>query len=81
MSDKLRAYFYLHFCVFIWGFTAILGKLITLKAVPLVWWRVLIASSVLALLIPRVQWKMLTRTAFIQMTGIGALVALHWLCF
>jgi hypothetical protein len=35
MSDKLRAYFYLHFCVFIWGFTAILGKLISLKAVPL----------------------------------------------
>ncbi|MFM8373697.1 MAG: DMT family transporter [Bacteroidota bacterium] len=81
MSDKLRAYFYLHFCVFIWGFTAILGKLITLKAVPLVWWRVLIASSVLAVFIPRAQWKLLTRTAFFQMTGIGVLVALHWLCF
>ncbi|MFM7153502.1 MAG: DMT family transporter [Bacteroidota bacterium] len=81
MSDKLRAYFYLHFCVFIWGFTAILGKLITLKAVPLVWWRVLIASSVLAVFIPRAQWKLLTRSAFLQMTGIGVLVALHWLCF
>ncbi|MCE2821884.1 MAG: DMT family transporter [Saprospiraceae bacterium] len=81
MSDKLRAYFYLHFCVFIWGFTAILGKLITLTAVPLVWWRVLIASSVLAVFIPRAQWKMVTRTAFFQMSGIGVLVALHWLCF
>jgi hypothetical protein len=33
----------LHFTVFIWGFTSILGALITVSAVQLVWYRVLIA--------------------------------------
>ena len=55
MTEKLRAYLYLHFCVFLAGFTAILGKLISLNAVPLVWWRVLLASSTLALIIPKKQ--------------------------
>jgi len=34
----------LHFTVFIWGFTSILGKLITIGAVQLVWYRVVIAA-------------------------------------
>jgi drug/metabolite transporter (DMT)-like permease len=81
MNDKLRAYLYLHFCVFIWGFTAILGKLISLKAVPLVWWRVLLCSVTLILLIPRRQFRGLSRARFAQLFGIGALVGIHWLCF
>jgi len=81
MTDKLRAYFYLHFCVFLWGFTAILGKLISLKAVPLVWWRVLLATSFLLLLIPKKQWSGLNRSVFQRLFVIGLLVGLHWLCF
>jgi drug/metabolite transporter (DMT)-like permease len=81
MTDKLRAYFYLHFCVFIWGFTAILGKLISLKAVPLVWWRVLLATVSLLFLIPKKQWEGLTRSIFPRLFAIGLLVGLHWLCF
>ena len=66
----------------LWGFTAILGKLITLPALPLVWWRMLIVVAALALL-PRV-WRgvrampLRARWAY---AGIGALVALHWLTF
>jgi drug/metabolite transporter (DMT)-like permease len=81
MTEKLRAYLYLHFCVFLAGFTAILGKLISLNAVPLVWWRVLLASSTLALIIPKKQWLGLSRSVFLQLFGIGSLVGLHWLCF
>lgn len=81
MTDKLRAYLYLHFCVFIWGFTAILGKLITLKAIPLVWWRVLLASTTLLIFIPKKQWQGLSRAAIPKLFGIGILVGLHWLCF
>ncbi|MBL7828316.1 MAG: EamA family transporter [Saprospiraceae bacterium] len=81
MSDKLRAYLYLHFCVFIWGFTAILGKLISLKTVPLVWWRVLLASGTLLLLIPPKQWTRLSKSLLLRLSGIGFLVAIHWLCF
>lgn len=81
MSDKLRAYLYLHFCVLIWGFTAILGKLITLKAVPLVWWRVFLCCATLILLIPRRQFAGISRKTYAQMFGIGILVGIHWLCF
>lgn len=81
MNDKLRAYFALHFCVFVWGFTAILGKLITLQALPLVWWRVLICSVTLWFLLPKTALRKLTKPVFWQMLGIGGLVGLHWLCF
>mgnify|MGYP001050075084 CR=1 FL=1 len=44
-----RAQFQIHFCVLLWGFTAILGKAITLPALPLVWWRMLLVVGALAL--------------------------------
>ena len=55
MSDAntTRALWQIHLCVLLWGFTAILGKLITLPALPLVWWRMLLVVAALALL-PRV---------------------------
>lgn len=81
MSEKLRAYLYLHLCVFIWGFTAILGKLISLKALPLVWWRVALCCATLWMLIPRAQLRGMGRAMTLRLLGIGALVGLHWLCF
>jgi drug/metabolite transporter (DMT)-like permease len=72
----------LHFCVLLWGFTAILGKLITLGALPLVWWRMLIVTASL-LLVPRV-WRGLRAMPARRIAayaGIGAIVALHWLTF
>jgi drug/metabolite transporter (DMT)-like permease len=80
MNDKLRAYLYLHFCVLIWGFTAILGKLITLSTLPLVWWRVLICSATLFILL-RKQVIGLEKRLFRRLFGIGVLVGLHWICF
>lgn len=81
MTDKQRSYLYLHGCVLIWGFTAILGKLISLQALSLVWWRVLICCVTLLLIIPRRQWAQLDRSMRIRLLGIGMLVGLHWLCF
>lgn len=82
MSAVTRAQLQIHFCVLLWGFTAILGKLITLAALPLVWWRMLIVAAVLSF-IPRV-WrglgKMSTRLRAAY-AGVGAVVALHWLTF
>ncbi len=81
-SDTTRALWQIHLCVLLWGFTAILGKLITMPALPLVWWRMLLVVAAL-LLLPKV-WRGLrtmqarTRWAY---AGIGALVALHWLTF
>ena len=66
----------------LWGFTAILGKLITLAALPLVWWRMLIVVGALAFF-PRV-WRGLRAMPLRLIgayAGIGVLVALHWLTF
>ena len=82
MQPVAKARWQIHFCVLLWGFTAILGKLITLPALPLVWWRMLLVTVAL-LLMPRV-WRGLTampaqlRWGY---AGIGVLVSLHWLTF
>lgn len=82
MQPVSQARLQIHFCVFLWGFTAILGKLITLPALPLVWWRMLLVALAL-LMMPRV-WsglrKMSARVRWAY-AGIGVLVALHWLTF
>ncbi|MEO8011388.1 MAG: DMT family transporter, partial [Dokdonella sp.] len=69
-------------CVLLWGFTAILGKLITMAALPLVWWRMLLVVGVLAM-VPRVWRGMRAMSARLVLAyaGIGVIVALHWLTF
>lgn len=82
MTPAAKAQWQIHLCVLLWGFTAIIGKLITLPALPLVWWRMLLVAAALALL-PRV-WRgvrALPRRLLLAYAGIGALVALHWLTF
>ena len=82
LSAAAKAQWQIHLCVLLWGFTAILGKLISLAALPMVWWRMLIVVAALALL-PRT-WRGLRaippRLAMAY-AGIGMLVALHWLTF
>lgn len=82
MTPHRRALIELHICVALWGLTAILGKLITLPALQLVWWRLLLVVLALAL-VPRV-WRgiraMPARLALVY-AGIGVVVALHWLTF
>ncbi len=82
MLSGAKARWQLHFCVLLWGFTAILGKLISLPALELVWWRLLIVVLSLALL-PRT-WSALRRLPPRRIAiyaGIGCLVTLHWLSF
>ena len=82
MTPARKAHLQIHFCVLLWGFTAIIGKVITLPALPLVWWRMGIVALALALL-PRV-WRSLRTMSpklMAAYAGIGVLVALHWLTF
>lgn len=82
LNDRLKSYFNLHLIVFIWGFTAILGALISIAADAIVWYRMLFASLFLAFYIffsrkPfRISWSSL-----IQLTFVGLLIALHWIFF
>ena len=82
MSPTGKAQLQIHFCVLLWGFTAIFGRLITLPALSLVLWRMLIVVAVLALFPP--VWRALRAMPLrliAAYAGIGALVALHWLTF
>ena len=82
MKVQFRDYLQLHFIVFIWGFTAVLGKLIHMQALELVLYRTLIAFVALGALM------MLTRRHFnpgreeiIKILGTGVLIGLHWIFF
>jgi drug/metabolite transporter (DMT)-like permease len=81
-TQERHALLQIHFCVVLWGFTAILGKLISLPALDLVWWRMLIVVLVLTAWPPL--WRELRRAdpaTLAVFGGIGVLVALHWLTF
>ena len=80
--ETRKAFLQIHFCVLLWGFTAILGKLISLPALPLVWWRMGLVVLALAC-VPRV-WRgvrALPSRLLLAYAGIGVLVSLHWLTF
>jgi drug/metabolite transporter (DMT)-like permease len=82
MRAHTRAHWQIHVCVLLWGFTAILGKLISLPALALVWWRMLLVVVVL-LALPWV-WRglrVMPARLILAYAGIGVLVALHWLTF
>lgn len=72
----------LHLTVLVWGFTGILGALISLSAVYLVWYRVLIAASSLFVYF-KIRGKPLkvSKTQLAQYLLTGGLVSLHWLLF
>ena len=82
LSVKTKNYIHLHFIIFIWGFTAVLGKLTVIDALPLVWFRILIASIIILFFIhfKKLSLKVSAKTliAFI-ITGIT--IALHWVTF
>lgn len=83
MSEKkIITHLKLHLIVFIYGFTAILGKLIHLPAINLVWYRMLIAAIVLYLIfkIQRINTR-LTRKEIITFLSVGFIVAAHWITF
>jgi drug/metabolite transporter (DMT)-like permease len=82
VSAATRAWLQIHFCVVLWGFTAILGKLITLPALSLVWWRMVLVAG--ALLLIANFWRGLRKLSarlIAIYAGIGTIVALHWLTF
>jgi len=81
-SDKVKNYLHLHFLVFIAGFTAILGKLITIEAVSLVWYRMLIASVLMYLYIKLTKKDIrITRKSILKLALAGIIIALHWITF
>ncbi|NND88760.1 MAG: DMT family transporter [Flavobacteriaceae bacterium] len=81
-NAKLLNYLHLHLIVFIWGFTAVLGALITIDAVPLVWYRMGIASILIGLWLGfrKVPFRV-SRTMLLKFFLMGGVIAMHWLAF
>ncbi len=82
MKAISKAYLATHFSVVLWGFTAILGKLLIIEAVPLVWWRVIITASSLAILMIfwfEIEIKSIRNKRYFML--IGVLIGIHWVCF
>ncbi len=85
-SSHIKAYLSLHFIIFIWGFTAVLGALIHLDYLSLTWYRMGLASLILLSymggspkernLLKYWSWRNQLR----YLTG-GIIIALHWLAF
>ena len=81
-QEYKKAYLLYHVCVFLWGFTAVFGKIIDLQETILVWWRMGITSLIL-LCIPAL-WKTIRsidKKTLLQLAGIGVLVTCHWISF
>ncbi|QXP69347.1 DMT family transporter [Polaribacter sp. R2A056_3_33] len=81
-ENKLNNYLQLHLIVFIWGFTAILGALISLDAIPLVWYRMSLAVLfiVLYFIIKKKSFKV-DKKGLLKFFVTGVIIALHWIFF
>lgn len=76
-------YVKLHFIVFLWGFTAVLGKLITIPTVEMVLYRTLLAALGMAIVIiaSRRGTLQVAPHDLFKLLAIGFIVAVHWLAF
>lgn len=81
-NDKLKSYLHLHLIVFIWGFTAILGKLLSIDAIPLVWYRMFLATIFIFLYIKIKKISIdITKRQCINYVIGGVVIAVHWVTF
>jgi drug/metabolite transporter (DMT)-like permease len=77
-----RSMWALHITVVVFGFTGVLGKLITLPAVPLVFWRCAIGAGALSVwLALSGKWRRISGADRWRVGATGVLVALHWAAF
>ena len=77
-----KAFIQLHIAVFLAGFTAVLGRLITLNEGLLVWYRLLITVLVLALILyVKKEFKRIDAKDIFRMAGVGGIIAFHWVTF
>ena len=82
LSDKLKDYIHLHFLVFIAGFTAILGRLISIGSIRLVWYRMTIAALLMWAFIAITKKVLrINRLSFFGFLVAGIIIALHWVTF
>jgi len=81
-NNDIKSYLHLHLIVFIWGFTAVLGELITVREASLVWYRMGLAGIFLLTWLVFTKKKiLLPAKAIFQLVLVGLLIAIHWIFF
>jgi len=81
-KDRLHNLVHLHFIVFIYGFTAILGKLISIDSLPLVWFRMGLAAIFIFVYIRLSKFTLLVNfKTMLWFVFAGIIVSLHWVTF
>ena len=81
-KNKLKSLIHFHFIVFVFGFTAILGSLISIDSLELVWYRMLIA--VIFLLLFALFFKKnisVSKNILFKLFFCGLIISLHWVLF
>ncbi|MFN8288299.1 MAG: DMT family transporter [Chitinophagales bacterium] len=72
----------MHISILLWGLTAVLGKAIQLDGILLVWYRMMIVAASLFVYIRFTGRSFsVSRKNFKQLSFVGVLLMLHWLCF
>ena len=81
-KDKLLSTLHFHFIVIIFGFTAVLGALISVSAIPLVWYRMTLATAGLGLVLwlTKHSFRITKTIAWVAIIS-GMLIAFHWITF
>ena len=81
-TSNFKHYIHLHFLVFIAGFTAILGELISVSSISLVWHRMLIASVLTLIYLITSKTKIsIDFKTLLKFSLPGLIIALHWITF
>ncbi|MBK6330817.1 MAG: EamA family transporter [Bacteroidetes bacterium] len=72
----------MHLAVFLWGFTGVLGRAITLQEYPLVWYRTMITATIFVIILfYRKEFIKITGRELLRFMGIGTIIAIHWVAF
>ncbi|MDM1071037.1 EamA family transporter [Empedobacter brevis] len=72
----------LQFLVLLWGFTGVFGKLVTMSALPMVWYRVLIAAVVVFFYMKFRKMDFgVSKNELMKLLAIGGIVGIHWFTF
>ena len=72
----------LHFIVFIWGWSPILGRGISTGALSLVWFRIAITIAMMAVYLFYIKANLnMSLKKLTQLSVVGLIICVHWLCF
>lgn len=83
VQSNAKYYFLLHFIVLLYGFTGIVGKMVSIESYELVWWRILVSVIALAFFMrfTKRSFRVENKKELLTYGLVGCAVAIHWSTF